>query len=120
VTSTATISTDRAVDRAAVRRWRPRVAHTRPEIDPGAAERPAADLLTALGLDLADENLAETPRRMAHALIEMTSGSDFELTTFPNDEGYDELVLAGHPPAVGLRAPHAAVHRRGSHRLSPR
>ena len=30
---------------------------------------------------------------MAHALIEMTSGPDFELTTFPNEEGYDELVL---------------------------
>ena len=74
-------------------RLRTRVSHTRPEVDPGAAERAAADLLTALGLDLTDENLAETPRRMAHALIEMTSGPDFELTTFPNEEGYDELVL---------------------------
>lgn len=79
--------------RAVPQRWRPRVTHTRPEIDPEAAEQAAADLLVALGLDLADENLADTPRRMAHALIEMTSGPDFELTTFPNDEGYDELVL---------------------------
>lgn len=77
----------------APRRWRPRVTHARPEVDAGAAERAAADLLSALGLDLTEENLAETPRRMAHALIEMTSGADFELTTFPNDEGYDELVL---------------------------
>lgn len=60
---------------------------------PRAAERAAADRLTALGLDLTDEHLAETPRRMAGALIEMTSGPDFELTTFPNNEGYDELVL---------------------------
>ena len=106
MTSIATISTDRvadrAVDRAAVRRWRPRVTHTRPEIDPGAAERAAADLLTALGLDLTDENLAETPRRMAQALIEMTSGSDFELTTFPNDEGYDELVLVRDIPVQSV------------------
>ena len=80
-------------DQAATRRWSPRVTHTRPGIDPGAAERAAAGLLVALGLDLTDENLAETPRRMAQALIEMTSGPDFELTTFPNDEGYDELVL---------------------------
>ena len=80
-------------DRAATRRWRPHVTHTRPEIDPRAAEQAAADLLIALGLDLADENLADTPRRMAHALIEMTSGPGFELTTFPNEEGYDELVL---------------------------
>ncbi len=80
-------------DQEAVRRWRPRVTHLRPAVDPGAAEQAAADLLTALGLDLMNENLAETPRRMAHALIEMTSGPDFELTTFPNEEAYDELVL---------------------------
>jgi GTP cyclohydrolase I len=51
-----------------------------------------------MGLDLTDENLAETPRRMARALIEMTSGSDFELTTFPNEEEYDELVLVRDIP----------------------
>ena len=89
MSSAATISPDRTTNR----RWRPRVTRTRPEIDPVAAEHAAADLLTALGLDLTDENLTETPRRMAQALIEMTSGPDFELTTFPNDEGYDELVL---------------------------
>ena len=78
---------------APTRRWRPRVTHTRPDPDRPAAEQAAADLLTALGMDLTDENLAETPRRMVHTLIEMTSGPDFELTTFPNDEGYDEMVL---------------------------
>nr|WP_283100473.1 MULTISPECIES: GTP cyclohydrolase I FolE [Nocardioides] len=64
-----------------------------PHADAPAVEQAAAALLTALGLDLSDDNLAETPRRMAHALIEMTSGADFELTTFPNDDDYDELVL---------------------------
>ena len=98
MSSTAVLSADRAVERVATRRWRPRVTHARPEIDPGAAERAAADLLAALGLDLEDENLRETPGRMARALIEMTSGSDFELTTFPNDEGYDELVLVRDIP----------------------
>lgn len=73
--------------------WRPRIAHPHPEVDQGAAEQAAANLHTALGLDLSDENLMETPRRMAQALIEMTNGPDFELTTFPNEEGYDELVL---------------------------
>ena len=85
-------------DRAASRRWRPRVTHTRPEVDPVAAEAAAPPLLIALGLDLDDDNLAETPRRMAGALIEMTSGPDFDLTTFPNDEGYDELVLVQDIP----------------------
>ena len=102
MSSAATIPTDRVVDRAAARRWRPRVTHPRPEVDPGAAEQAAADLLSALGLDLMDENLAETPRRMARALIEMTSGSDFELTTFPNDEGYDELVLVRDIPVQSV------------------
>nr|WP_231851306.1 GTP cyclohydrolase I FolE [Microlunatus phosphovorus] len=69
------------------------VTNNRPAVDLAAAEQAAGLLLNALGLDLADENLAETPRRMAHALIEMTNGPNFELTTFPNDEGYDELVL---------------------------
>ncbi|BAK35809.1 GTP cyclohydrolase I [Microlunatus phosphovorus NM-1] len=73
--------------------FRPVVTNNRPAVDLAAAEQAAGLLLNALGLDLADENLAETPRRMAHALIEMTNGPNFELTTFPNDEGYDELVL---------------------------
>ncbi len=102
MTSTATNATNQAtrpaVEQVAARRWRPRVTHTRPEIDSAAAEQAAADLLTAMGLDLTDENLAETPRRMARALIEMTSGSDFELTTFPNEEEYDELVLVRDIP----------------------
>ncbi|WP_214108518.1 GTP cyclohydrolase I FolE [Acrocarpospora catenulata] len=75
---------------------------TRPETDPGAAEKAAVDLLTALGLDLTDENLVDTPRRMAHALLEMTTASDFELTTFPNSEGYDELVLVQGIPVQSL------------------
>ncbi len=82
-----------APDAATPARWRPRVTHARPQADVAAAERAAAQLLAALGLDLTDDNLAETPRRMAHALIEMTRGADFELTTFANDDGYDELVL---------------------------
>lgn len=78
---------------ATSRRVRRRVSDSRPEVDHRGAERAAADLLTALGLDLTDENLAATPRRMARALIELTSAPDFELTTFPNEAGYDELVL---------------------------
>ena len=76
-----------------VSQWRPRIAHVRPEPDPAAAERAAADLLVALGLDLTEDGLVDTPRRMACALVEMTSGDEFELTTFPNDDDYDELVL---------------------------
>lgn len=82
-----------SADSGTVSRWRPRVTRARPPVDPRAAERAAEELLTALGLDTTDENLVETPRRMAHAWIEMTSGAEFELTTFPNHDDYDELVL---------------------------
>lgn len=83
-------------------RWRPRVVHRRREVDQGAAENAAAALLTALGIDLSDENLVDTPRRMAQALIDMTNGPDFELTSFPNEEGYDELVLVQDIPLQSL------------------
>lgn len=75
-----------------------RVAGSRPAVDADAAEAAAAALLTALGLDIGSEHLARTPHRMAQALVEMTSSEEFELTTFPNDEGYDELVLVRDIP----------------------
>jgi GTP cyclohydrolase I len=40
------------------------------------------------------ESLAETPGRMARAYAELLTPREFQLTTFDNDEGYDELVLA--------------------------
>jgi GTP cyclohydrolase I len=71
-----------------------RIAPAGGEIDLSAAERAAADFLTALGVRADTDALADTPRRMAHAYAEMLSPRTFDLTTFPNDEGYDELVLA--------------------------
>lgn len=58
------------------------------------AERAAADFLTALGIDLGREERRATPARMARAFADLISAQPFRLTTFPNDEGYDELVLA--------------------------
>jgi GTP cyclohydrolase IA len=63
-------------------------------VDLQAAERAAADLLTALGVDLDREERRATPARMARAYAELFAAEPFKLTTFPNDEGYDELVLA--------------------------
>jgi GTP cyclohydrolase I len=63
-------------------------------IDLDAAEDAAAALLTAFGLDLADPSLAGTPGRMARGYAELLTPRAFTLTTFPNDEGYDELVIA--------------------------
>jgi len=83
-------------------RRRPRISQARREPDRPAAEEAAAALLTALGLDLTDENLVETPRRMADALLEMTTAPAFELTTFPNAEGYDELIVVEDIPVQSL------------------
>jgi len=72
----------------------------RPErgMDLVAAEAAAAGFLRALGIGLESEHLRATPRRMAHAWAEMLTPRPFEMTTFPNEEGYDELVLARDIP----------------------
>ncbi len=71
-------------------------------VDLPAAQRAVADLLRALGRDPAAEHLRETPRRVAAAFAEMLTPAPFSLTTFPNDEGYDELVLARDIPFTSL------------------
>ena len=71
-----------------------RVVHEPPQPDLAEAERAAAAFLHALGISTDSENLRGTPGRMARAYAEMFSPRPFDLTTFPNDEGYDELVLA--------------------------
>jgi GTP cyclohydrolase I len=83
---------------------RPRVGATL--VDHSGAERAAADLLTALGADLGSEHLRETPRRVAQAYAELLTPAPFNATTFPNDEGYDELVLVRDIPFQSLCAHH--------------
>ncbi|GAA0605457.1 GTP cyclohydrolase I FolE [Kribbella sandramycini] len=79
-----------------------RIVAGREQIDLPAAERAVADLLTALGRDPNSAHLADTPRRVANAYAEMLTPREFALTTFPNDEGYDELVLAKDIPVQSL------------------
>lgn len=73
-----------------------------PEIDLAAAEQAVSALLVALGRDPRSQHLAETPARVARALLEMLTAEPFDLTTFPNDEHYDELVLARDIPFQSL------------------
>ena len=70
------------------------IARDNTGVDVEAAERAAADFLAALGIDVDHEDLRETPGRMARAYAELFSSAPLRLTTFANDEGYDELVLA--------------------------
>ncbi|MFZ1995325.1 MAG: GTP cyclohydrolase I FolE [Solirubrobacteraceae bacterium] len=71
-------------------------------VDLAAAERAARELLVALGADLDSAGLRETPRRVAAAYAELLTPEPFNLTTFPNDEGYDELVLVRDIPFQSL------------------
>ena len=71
-------------------------------IDLNRAERAVADLLAALGQEASGEELADTPRRVAASYAELLTPPPFTLTTFPNHEGYDELVLASAIPFASL------------------
>jgi GTP cyclohydrolase I len=84
------------------RSWRPRLVVDAPAVDLAAAEAAAAALLTALGQPLDSPHLAETPRRMAAAYAELLTAEPFDFTTFPNDEGYDELVLVHDIPVTSV------------------
>jgi GTP cyclohydrolase I len=77
-----------------------------PAIDTAAARAAVADLLSALGQDITDPELAETPRRVVAAFEELLTPAPFELTTFANGEGYDELVIARNIPFRSLCAHH--------------
>jgi GTP cyclohydrolase I len=73
-----------------------------PAVDLVRAERAVTNLLAALGQDPSSEQLLDTPRRVAAGYAELLAPQPFELTTFPNDEGYDELVLARAIPFSSL------------------
>jgi GTP cyclohydrolase I len=83
-------------------RARLRVVQDDVAVDLDKAERAVGDLLVALGRDPQSPHLADTPRRVASAYAELLTPRPFDLTTFPNDEGYDELVLARDIPFQSL------------------
>ena len=89
-------------DAGTVLPWRPRVAAETSTIDLEAAEEAAAALLTALGQPLDNPHLADTPRRLVTAYSELLTAEPFDFTTFPNTEGYDELVLVEDIPVRSL------------------
>jgi GTP cyclohydrolase I len=75
-----------------------RAVHPVPDRDEPARNLPAEhavrDLLVALGEDPDRPGLRETPRRVAAAMTELLTPVAFTPTTFPNDEGYDQLIMA--------------------------
>lgn len=83
-----------------IARLRPESVSTTPDL--ARAELAAEDFLRALGMHLDSEHLMATPGRMARAWAEMITPRSFELTTFPNEEGYDEMVLVRDIPVRSI------------------
>lgn len=72
-------------------------------------------LLDALGLDRTSPGLAGTPRRVADMYAELLTPAPFHPTTFPNDAGYDELVLVSDIPVAALCEHHLLPFRGVAH-----
>ena len=89
-------------------------SHRRP-VDLDHATAAAADLLDALGLDRTSPGLERTPARIAGMLAELLSPQPFSATTFPNDGGYDELVVLTDIPFTSLCEHHLLPFRGMAH-----
>ena len=74
----------------------------RPTVDVEAAAAAVEDLMRALGMDVEEPSLRRTPSRVANAYAEMLAPREFGLTTFPNEENYDELVVARDIPFTSI------------------
>jgi GTP cyclohydrolase IA len=72
------------------------------DADLRTAARAARDFLEALGVSCDGPGMRNSPLRMAQAYQEMFTPRPFELTTFPNDEGYDELVVVRSIPVQSV------------------
>ena len=77
-----------------------------PAVDLKAAERAVAQLLSALGVDPASEVARRTPARMAAGLAELLTATAWQFTTFANDAGHHDLVLARDVPFTSVCAHH--------------
>ena len=73
----------------------------RAEPDLAAAGAAAGALLAALGVDLGGV-MGRTPARMARALEELLTPRPFDLTTFPNEEGYRQMVIERDIPFTSV------------------
>ena len=86
----------------AVTALHPEAAHPPASIDLRAAQDAVRDLVAALGRDAGEPGPRDTPRRVAAAFAELLTQEPFSLTTFPNDAGYDELVVVRDIPFHSL------------------
>ena len=86
-----------------------------PGIARDAVERAVSDLLCALGADVDAHGLRETPRRVAETYAELLTPPDFRATTFPNEDGYEGLIVARAIPFHSLCMHHLLPFRGLAH-----
>ncbi|MCP9001875.1 GTP cyclohydrolase I [Pseudarthrobacter sp. RMG13] len=84
-------------------------------IDVEGARAAVAALLVALGRDMSDPHLAETPRRVAKAFEQMLTARPAAWTTFPNTDGYTDLVIVKSIPFHSLCQHHLLPFRGVAH-----
>lgn len=84
-------------------------------VDRAAAERAVADLLRALGRDVHEEPLLQTPGRVATSLIDLLTPTDVTATTFANAEGYCGPVVIREIPFHSLCEHHLMPFRGVAH-----
>lgn len=78
--------------------------------DPAGSQQPdliaaalaARQFLAALGVSCDSPGMRRSPERMAEAYAAMLTAPEFEPTTFPNDEGYDELIVVSSIPVQSI------------------
>jgi GTP cyclohydrolase IA len=87
----------------------------RRRIDRDAVEHAVSDLLRALGADTGADGLHETPRRVAEAYAELLTPPAFRATTFPNEDGYEGLIVAQAIPFHSLCMHHLLPFRGLAH-----
>lgn len=88
------------------------------EIRKTRAEAAVVELLDALGYDVEDTpHLADTPRRVVDALIELTTPKHFDFTVFDNPEAdpIQQMVSVTNIPFVSLCAHHLLPFRGVAH-----
>jgi GTP cyclohydrolase I len=73
-----------------------------PRVQLEEAAQAALAFLEALGVDLTQAGMADTPARMARAYAELFSPRPFRATHFPNEERYDQMVLAKQIPFTSV------------------
>ena len=80
-------------------------------IDHEALQQAVSDVLRALGADVGADGLWDTPRRVAEAYAELLTPPAFRATTFPNEDGYEGLIVAQAIPFHSLCMHHLLPFR---------